>query len=205
MSEKCLKCFRPVQSCYCPYIKAADPGIKFVFLMHPIEAYKQKTGTGRLASLSLSGSEIIVDESFDNNKKTQSLISDPAYYPMVLYPGKEAYHAESFNFQTFTQKRKLLIFLIDGTWIHARKMMFHSKTLQNLPKLSFSRQYRSRFAIKTQPADYCLSTIESSYYLIKELQKSGVCNPDADIEGLMSVFDRMVQFQIECRKKRIGV
>ena len=28
--------------------------------MHPKEAYKQKTGTGRLAALSLAGAEIIV-------------------------------------------------------------------------------------------------------------------------------------------------
>ena len=66
--------------------------------MHPKEAYKQKTGTGRLASLSLLDSEIIIDYTFDNNSRTQELISDPAYYPMVLYPNEEAHYAESFNF-----------------------------------------------------------------------------------------------------------
>ena len=202
MSEKCLKCFRPLQTCYCSYIKQVDTGVKFVFLMHPVEAYKQKTGTGRLASLSLTDSEIIIDDTFDNNKKTQALIRNPEYFPMILYPGKEACFAESFNFKNTIGKKKLLIFLIDATWIQARKMIFRSPSLQKLPRITFSREYRSRFAIKTQPADYCLSTIESACYLITELQKSGICNPEADTAPMISVFDRMVQYQIDCKKER---
>ena len=104
--------------------------------MHPQEAYKQKTGTGRLASLSLKNSEIIIDTSFDNNSRTQELLSDPRYYPMVLYPGNEAFYAETFNFEKSTEKKTLLVFLIDATWSFARKMMRLSKTLQELPKLS---------------------------------------------------------------------
>ena len=198
MSEKCLKCFRSIQSCLCQDISPVNPGVKFVYLMHPKEAYKQKTGTGRLASLSLLNSEIIVDSTFDNNLRTQELISDSAYCPMVLYPKKEAHYAESFNFNASIEGKTLLIFLIDATWIMARKMMYRSHTLQNLPKISFSSKYRSRFLIKKQPADYCLSTIESSYFLIKELQKSGVCDPSVKIDGLMSIFDRMIQYQLDC-------
>jgi len=204
MSERCTKCLRSVQTCYCKYINPVDVGVKFVYLMHPHEAYHQRTGTGRLASLSLSDSEIIVGKSFDCNIRTNELISDPAYYPMVLYPGKTAQSAESFNFKDVTEGRKLLIFLIDATWVMARKMMFRSPELQKLPRLTFEREYRSEFRIKTQPADYCLSTIESSYYLIKELQASGVCDSKLNIEGLMSVFKRMINFQIECKESRIA-
>lgn len=148
MSEKCLKCFRPLQSCYCKYIKPFDPGIKFVFLMHPVEAYKQKTGTGRLASLTLINSEIIIGDSFDENKRVKELISDSRYFPMILYPDKTACYAETFNFKTLSSDKQLLIFLIDGTWVHARKMMYHSPELRTLPRLTFSREYRSRFLIK---------------------------------------------------------
>ena len=204
MSERCLKCFRPVQNCYCGDISPIETGVKFVFLMHPHEAKKQRTGTGRLASLSLSESEIIIDESFDNNFRTQKLISNPSFYPMVLYPGNDAYTTESFNFKETLNGRTLLIFLIDATWVEARKMMYRSPGLQCLPKISFSREYRSRFTIKTQPENYCLSTIESSYYLLKELQSTGVCNSAVNGEGLMEVFKKMVDFQIECMDKRIS-
>ncbi len=163
--------------------------------MHPQEAYKQKTGTGRLTQLTLLDSEIIIDTVFDNNKRTQELVNDSAYYPMILYPGKEAHFTETFNFHSELNDRKLLIFLIDATWTFARKMMSRSPSLQNLPKLSFSREYRSIFEIKKQPADFCLSTIESSYYLIKELQDAGVCDKNIEPESLISIFKMMIKRQ----------
>ena len=95
----------------------------------------------------------------------------------------------------------MLIFLIDGTWDQARKIMYHSPELRKLPKLTFSREYRSRFHIKKQPEDYCLSTIESSYYLIKELKKSKICPDETNAEPLIEIFDKMVQFQIDCEKR----
>ena len=163
--------------------------------MHPKEAYKQKTGTGRLTHLTLIDSEIIIDTTFDNNARAQKLINDPSYYSMVLYPGDDAQYTESSNFKSTLKDKKLLIFLIDATWSIARKMMSQSPSLQRLPKLSFSKEYRSIFDIKTQPADFCLSTIESSYYLIKELQAAGVCEREIDPESLITIFKKMIIFQ----------
>lgn len=208
MPKKCYQCFRPVSTCYCEAIDTIDPNIKFVVLMHPKEAYKQKTGTGRLTHLTLIDSEIIIDIQFDNNQRTQELLKDPSYYPMVLYPGKEAHYIEAFNFGSELHNKKLLIFLIDATWILARKMMARSLSLQRLPKLSFSREYRSIFEIKKQPADFCLSTIESSYYLIKELQVAGVCEKSTDPEPLITIFKMMIKRQkhfIEEKKSPLAV
>lgn len=169
--------------------------------MHPQEAYKQRTGTGRLTSLSLDNSEIIIDCTFDENKRTQELINDENYFPMVLYPGDDAIYAETFEFSGNIRNKTLLIFLIDATWHLARKMIKRSPSLMKLPKLSFSNEYRSQFQIKKQPADYCLSTIESSYYLIRELQKSGVCPEDLNPDGLLKVFEKLVDFQKKCEEK----
>ena len=201
MSEKCLKCFRPLKTCYCRFIKEVDPDIKFIFLMHPVEAYKQRTGTGRLASLSLKNSEIIIGGSFDNNKRVKELLSDCNYFPVILYPGKNSLYAETFNFSDTSENKKLMVFLIDGTWDQARKIMHHSAILKDIPRITFKRKYVSEFRIKKQPADYCLSTIESAYYLIKELQKSGACSSSTDAEPLIQIFKKMVQFQVDCEKK----
>jgi len=204
MSERCLKCFRPIDNCYCKDIIPIDAGVKFVYLMHPHEAKKQRTGTGRLASLSLIESEIIVDESFDNNLKTQELIKNPLFYPMVLFPGEGSKSVEKINFKEILKDRMLLIFLIDATWREARRMMHWSLSLQRLPMLSFKNNYLSLFEIKRQPKESYLSTIESSYYLLKELQTIGICDSELNAEGLMDVFKKMVDFQIECRANRIG-
>jgi len=205
MSERCLKCFRPLDNCYCKDIDPIKTKVKFVFLMHPHEAKKQRTGTGRLASLSLENSEIIVDESFDNNERTQVLINNPSFYPMVLYPGVDSCSSEKANLKEVLKGRILLVFLIDATWREARRMMYWSLSLKTLPFLSFKQDYHSLFSIKRQPKENYLSTIESSYYLLNELQDSGVCDSNFNAEGLLDVFKKMVDFQIECRMKRIGV
>lgn len=205
MSERCLKCFRPLDNCYCKDIFSIDTGIKFVFLMHPHEAKKQRTGTGRLASLSLTESEIIIDKTFDNNLRTQSLIANPSFYPMLLYPGNNSYKVKDLIFNEVLAGRSLLVFLIDATWREARRMIYKSPSLLNLPRLTFSKDYRSLFVIKRQPKDFYISTIESSYYLLRELQDAGVCDAGFNPEGLMNVFKKMVQFQINCREKRIRI
>ena len=60
MSDRCFKCFKPMNSCLCKYTQEIDCGIKFVFLMHPKEAKRQRTGTGNLSHITLKDSEIIV-------------------------------------------------------------------------------------------------------------------------------------------------
>ena len=201
MSEKCLKCFRPLKTCYCGYIEAIDPGIRFVFLMHPWEAYKQKTGTGRLASLSLKESEIVIAKSFENSKKVNDYLANPDYRCLMLYPGKDAFTAETLDFSGNRVQKKLVVFIIDATWVLARKMVYRSPNLQKIPKISFSGNYLSRFSIKKQPASYCLSTIESAYYLIRELQQAGICNKTVNPKSLMRVFDKMNRFQKNCENQ----
>jgi len=181
-----------------------DTGVKFVILMHPWEAKKQRTGTGRMTSLSLIDSEIIVDQTFNDNSRFLTLVRSEEYHPMVLYPGKDAFTAESYPFGSVPSYKKILVFLIDATWVLARKMMYRSPVLQQLPKLSFANAYTSHFHIKTQPADYCLSTIESTYYLIRELQDCGQCHSEVSADGMMNLFNELNRFQMDCRNSRFA-
>jgi tRNA-uridine aminocarboxypropyltransferase len=202
MSQKCYKCYRPLSTCFCPHIHPVDTGVKFVILMHPWEAYKQKTGTGRLTSLSLIDSEIIIDQHFDGNNRYKELLDSDDYYPMVLYPGSEAMTAAECDFPVRGKGKKLLVFLVDATWIMARKMVYKTPSLQTLPRLSFTASYTSQFHIKRQPAEYCLSTIESTYYLIKELQDAGLSDSSVSVQGLMDVFALMNKIQMDHKKNR---
>ncbi|MBU1076980.1 MAG: DTW domain-containing protein [Spirochaetes bacterium] len=201
--RRCYRCFRPIKTCYCKWIQPIDPQVKFVFLMHPKEAYRQRTGTGRLAHLSLLHSELIVGINFTDHPAVNAYINDPLYYSMVLYPGTNSLTSDSAQLQkrlSAHPAKKLLVFIIDATWILAKKMMRQSHNLQKLPMLSFSHSYYSRFVIKSQPGSFCLSTIESVYYLIKELQEGSLIKRKVDPEGLMDVFQKMINFQIECTR-----
>jgi DTW domain-containing protein YfiP len=174
--------------------------------MHPKEAYRQKTGTGRLAALSLINSEIIIGVDFSLNKRLNRLISGEGdcaqYYPVLLFPSKDAYFTDTPSFREVIGTKKLLVILVDATWYLAEKILKLSTNLKHLPKLSFKNEYRSQFNIKLQPDPVCLSTIESSHYLIEELKTAGIVNPTVDQSGLMKVFHQMVKFQQLCTQSR---
>ncbi len=211
MADKCYRCFRPMETCYCKYIKEVETGIKFVFLIHPKEAYKQRTGTGRLAHLSLPDSELIIGIDFTQNKRIQELLSDDRYFPVVMYPGEDAWTAggvrqeEPRTLKEALAGRQLLVFLVDATWPCAKKMLKLSPNIMSLQKISFNAGYKSEYTFKKEPRDDYLSTIETCYYLIKELQAAGVCPfgmRENEAEPLMEVFRRMVRFQIDSQKER---
>ncbi len=206
MSEKCWSCFRPLSSCYCKYIEKITTDVHFVFLMHPKEAYHQKTGTGRLAHLTLTNSEIIIGIDFTDNTRIKELLSLPEYFPLLLYPDKNAWTVNSTNEESLTLKqkignRKLLVFVVDSTWFFAKKILRLSPNIYNLPKISFEGRYLSQFEFKTQPAPECVSTIESCYYLLNELAVANIIEA-VNTAPLMNIFKRMVTFQIESQKQR---
>lgn len=206
--SRCYRCFRPKATCYCRYIKEIDVPVKFVFLMHPKEAYKQRTGTGRLSALSIKNSEILVGIYFENNARLLELINSGEYFPMLLYPGRDAFSASGCKLKSLANGRIPLVIVIDSTWFFARKILRLTPVLQTLPKLSFSGNYRSKFQFKKQPAPECLSTIESCYYLINEFLDSGIIpseNPQGEKispEPLMEIFLRMVHTQLEKEEER---
>lgn len=172
--------------------------------MHPKEAKQQRTGTGRLASLSLPESEIIMGVDFTENPRVNQLLSDPSYYPVVLYPAIDAWNSKKEGFSQAIQGKKLLVFIVDATWACAKKMVKLSQNLKSLPKFSFTGTYKSIFTFKREPKEYCVSTIESCYYLIKELQDSGIEDKAVNPEPLLDVFKRMILFQIQKENERIA-
>ena len=173
MSELCYNCFKPKSACLCSYTKEIDPGIKFVLLMHQKEAKRQRTGTGHIAKISLKDSEILVGFEFEHNKRLQELLADPQYFPVMMYPGEDAWTAKKEGFGEALHGKKLLVLILDSTWFCARKLIEHNPFLLKLPRLSFYGDYRSIFTFKHEPRPEYISTIESCYYLIKEMQENG--------------------------------
>ena len=171
--------------------------MRFVILMHTKEARKQRTGTARLAKLCLKNAELLIGTDFTRNERVNSLLQDPCYNPFVLYPGSKA-----VNFKTLgndilkSEEKTLLIFVIDGTWACAKRLLGKSQNIRALPRISFSRSYISQFAIKKQPREYCVSTIEAIRYLCEEAQEAGYENLNAQSETLMVVFKKLVDTQI---------
>lgn len=165
--------------------------------MHPKEYKKEKNGTGRMTKLQLENSEIIVGVDFTDNIRVNQILKKENANSFLLYPGKE-----SFNLSTgqSSEMNSLMgnnphLFILDGTWPCARKMLKLSKNLQALKRISFDNKIQSKFFIKQQPEPLCLSTIESVYTVLNLLKKGNF--EQCETENFLTPFKKMIDYQLE--------
>ncbi len=195
----CYRCIRPKSACFCASVPRIETKTRFIFLMHPMEAKKSHVGTGRLAHLALPNSEIIVGINFDQEKRYLDLMQDDTYIPLVLYPGEDSIDLSSQKLTDSLPAAKIpLVFIIDGTWPCAKKMMKVSKSLHAIPRVSFQLEGLSQFSMKQQPASYCLSTIESVQVVLRALQKQNFECLGEEVEELLVPLKKTSDFHIAC-------
>jgi DTW domain-containing protein YfiP len=169
---------------------------RVVLLMHPKEFRHQKCTTGRLTSLNLGNSEIIQGVNFDDNGRFRSLIDNPSNYPVLLYPGEDAMDVRRGDvLASAVGSRRLVVFLIDGTWHCSRKIARESQRLMRLPRLMIQPKAPSRFRIKRQPRSWCLSTIEATHEFFLALEAGGL-DVYPDKTRLLDAFSAMQDFQV---------
>ena len=197
----CTTCIQPQFGCYCAQVKAFDAKINFVVLIHPIEA-KRRIATGRMSHLTLKGSHLIQGQDYSENQDVTDLINDPEYHSVILYPGHQSLNVSPLNSAEkvvlFPAGKKLRIFVIDGTWATARKMVRLSENLKQLPRICFTPAKPSNFRVRKQPGAECYSTIEAIHHTIELLGDSqGFNTATREHDQLLNVFDYMVERQLE--------
>lgn len=148
-------------------------------------------------------------QDYTHNDRVNALIADPRYQPMILYPGRGSVNLTGIGVEEsaelFAVDRKLLVFVIDGTWATARKMVRQSLNLLALPRICFSPQKPSNFRVRKQPSPHCYSTIEAIHHVIELIgPRVGFDTVDREHDRLLSVFDRMVERQLEFIEKSRG-
>lgn len=194
----CYRCFWPKALCWCPSLVPMETRTRFVFLQHPKEFKEEKAGTGRLTHLCLPNSELHMGKSFEADPAVQKLVADPANHCVLLYPGVQA---RNLSRQPLADAdlagRRLVVFLLDATWSGARKILRLTPTLQRLPRVMFTPAAPSRYVIKQQPHEGCLSTLESVHELLAVLERSGL-DRYPDPTRLLGIFQRMQDFQLRC-------
>ncbi len=197
---ECYVCRRAKKNCLCGSARPFATKTRFVILMHTKEAHKQRTGTARLANMCLANGELLVGTDFTQDERVNALLRDPAYSPYVLYPGPDAVNFKTLGSGGLPEGKKLLVFVIDGTWRGAQRVLRKSPNIRALPRLSFAGSYVSRFIIKKQPLPHCVSTIEAIYYLCGEAEQAGYEDLGEKKEILMSIFKELVDTQLGYQK-----
>ena len=207
MREMCYRCFWPKAHCWCPSVTPMPTRTRFVFLMHPKEFKEEKANTGRLTHLCLPNSKIHMGAEFETHTEVRELLRDPRYHPVLLYPGPGAVNLSQPQTAPETAPpaltretlgdRALLVLLLDATWACARKMLRLSPCLQRLPRIMFTPSSPSRYVIKQQPQEGCLSTLECVHELLLVLERVGLDTYEQP-QQLLALFQRMQDFQIRC-------
>lgn len=199
--ELCMTCRQPSTVCYCEHIKKFDPKIKFVILIHHVEE-RRRIATGRMSHLCLENSELIVGQDYSENVRVNEIVDDPSFSPVILYPGPTSRNisgpeARSDGEPIFKAGKVPVVFVIDGTWATARKMVRQSQNLFHLPRISFMPVTPSRFRVRKQPRAECYSTIEAIHYTIELLaDRVGFSLVDDIHDNLLKVFSALVETQV---------
>ena len=200
--EKCFNCFRPKSSCLCSNIVPFDTSSVFVLLIHPMEAKKQRTGTGRISVSFLKNSKMFMGIDFSNDSGVNEILDDDKNFCVVLYPGVEAFNVSTDDISNFKRPKdkKLVVFVIDGTWPCARKMMKLSPRVRQLPRICFTPENRSEFIIKQQPHESCLSTIESIHMLLEKMEGQGLEQLKGEHNSMLKAFRALNNYQLSCAR-----
>ena len=199
--EMCFRCFRAQKSCLCKGIKSFTTNAHFVILMHPKEARKGRNGTGRLAELCLENARLEVGIDFTQHPVVNALLNNPAFYPLLLYPGIHSINLSAKGCLPFLgEEKKFLFFIVDGTWSLAKKIITRSKNLHSLPRIALTPENPSRFIIKKQPTARCLSTIETLHTLLMFLERKGLETLRGRHRVLLEACDCLVTYQLTCIK-----
>jgi DTW domain-containing protein YfiP len=138
---------------------------------------------------------------FSDDQDANRIIQQPGLFSVVLYPGPGA-----TNLSRVTPRERtalvpagleLNVFVVDGTWKTARKMVRLSRNLQGLPHVCFDPPSPSAFRIRRQPRADFYSTIEAVHHVI-DLFASRDRDP-AQLrphDNLLAVFNSAVDRQL---------
>ncbi len=181
----------------CAYITPVETNTRFIILMHPKEFKKTKNGTGHFTNLSLKNCEIHVGIDFTGHAAINAILNDPLNVCYTLYP-----HERSINLNEKPigeEKRNTVIFLIDSTWPCSRAILTSSPNIDALQKVSFTHTKISKFTFKQQPKDYCLSTMESTLYLLELFNRHHIEHIERKkLDHFLLPFEKMVEYQLSC-------
>lgn len=203
--QRCLTCRQPDFACYCLLVERFDPKITFAILIHPVE-FQRRIATGRLSHLFLQGSHLILGADYSRNDEVNALIADDNNYCVNLFPGPRAKNFSSLNIEEkkslFPANKRLVIFVIDGTWNTAKKTLWISENLKQLPRVCLTPNRPSHFRVRKQPAAGCFSTVEAIHQTIDSLGLSrGFDTSTRKHDLLLRAFDWLVEQQISMTEK----
>lgn len=180
----CYTCFRPQAHCLCAEVTHVRNRTPILILQHPRERI-HAFGTARLAEMILQRVEVVV--AYQEQIRCDQSLQDRLRDYGLLYPDPDAVDLSRLA----PEQRPKKLVLLDGTWSHARSMHRDLPVLQELPHFTLPAGLVSKFQIRKQPGEQCLSTLEAIYHALRALE------PDAPgLEQMLRPFEAMQSRQL---------
>jgi len=153
-------------ACFCDRITVLPTQTRILLLQHPREQHVA-IGTARMALLALPNSRHRVGLDFSRDPDVRAAVArSPATY--VLFPGPDALPVERLP-----RDRAITLVVLDGTWWQAKKLLKLNPAIAALPRVAFHPRTPSAYAIRREPADFCVSTIEALAEVLSVLEPEG--------------------------------
>ena len=181
----CARCLRPTRVCVCSLLPTLTPQARVIILQHPRER-GMPIGTAKMASRCLAGSSVIVGTHVETHPEVVAALADRTRSPVLLWPGPDAK-----DLAVDPPKGPITLFVVDGTWTLARKMIGFNPVIAALPRYAISPKTPSEYRIRREPRAECLSTIEAVSNALGLLE-----NEPERYRAMMDPFRAMVDAQI---------
>lgn len=173
----------------------------FAILIHPLES-RRRIATGRMSHQCLEGSQLIEGTEFGDSTQVNRLIENPKNNCVILYPGPRSADLASDAASLSSSEKNLVMFVLDGTWATAGKMLHRSPNLMRLPRVAFTPSTPSNFRVRKQPHEKCYSTIEAIHHCLELIGENiGFTVSHREHDRLLTVFNFLVENQLEFIKK----
>ena len=188
MRSTCATCLRPTDLCLCSHVPQVANRTAVTVLQHHRERF-HPFGSVRMLMSALQNSELQVVF----HRAGRGLL-----HPVEVPPGTGLVypHPDGRDLCALSaQERPPHLVLIDGTWSQANRLYQDNPWLFRLPHYSLRPAAKSRYLVRREPHEHCLSTLEAAAEALRCLE------PDLPgLDDLLALFDRMNSDQVTRRK-----
>jgi DTW domain-containing protein YfiP len=184
----CHTCGKPASMCVCDDVQEVANRTHVIVVQHPRER-NHPIGTARFARLGLRASEVKVWGPHYAGASSEALQASIPPDTWLLFPSEQAQDARALRVAEGGPPKHLLV--LDGTWSQAKGLYLANPWMANLPHVRIAPSSPSAYRIRKEPADHCLSTIESIVATLRELEPA-----TQGLERLLEAFHRMIDRQI---------
>jgi DTW domain-containing protein YfiP len=186
MREACRRCLRPPDFCACAELPVVEARTRVVLLQHPREA-RLAICSARLTRIALARAELHRGVVFEDDPHVRAAAAIPG--AALLFPGEGATPAEALR-----AAPPPVLFVIDGTWVQAEKMLKVNPTLAALPRVLVRAAEPSGYgALRREPEEGFLSTAEAVAHALGALEGA----PER-FAPLVRAFRTLVARQLSC-------